>query len=627
MSSEYVTILFQPYGRRIRIELGTTLFEAAELAGVRMRSVCGGNGICGKCRLLLEKGKASPLSPCESKLLTSEEISIGYRLACQTEIVGDVEVAIPPESRIDAQKILTESAIPWIKIVPEVQKLYVRPEALPTSGTAMGRLVLGIEREHQRTVRVSESLSSRLKEIMDLEGGGVTATLIQDGGVFWIIDVESGDKSKRNYGLAIDVGTTKIAAYLVDLNDGRILDMESNYNRQLIYGEDLLSRIDYAHREEDGLEKLRKAVVVTINELEDDITSRNHVEVDEVTGICLSGNTVMTYLLVGVDPAGLSRSDAVVKRDPVKVEAKRLGVKAHEEATAFILPSVSRFVGGDAVADVLASRLFESPDISVLIDMGTNGEIILGSEGWLLSTSCAAGPAFEGWGIGFGMRSVEGAIEQVVIDLESLASSYTTIGGSSVKPRGICGSGLIDAMAEMFKTGILDSLGRLNTKEMSPLIREGLEGKEYVVVPEEETDVEKDIVITQRDIDNLMDSKAATCASIAVLMKKAGLDVSDIDNLYLCGAFGIYMNPKSATTVGVYPEFPNARVVQMGNGAIAGSYLTLVSLEERRKVEEIANTMTYYDLTVDPDFMDEYEAAMFIPGRRELFPNIQNHKY
>jgi uncharacterized 2Fe-2S/4Fe-4S cluster protein (DUF4445 family) len=594
------------------------------LAGVRMRSVCGGSGTCGKCRIILEKGEAPPLGPRDGRFLTSDEISSGYRLACQTRIVGDAEVAIPPESRIDAQKILTEAAIPRVEIHPKVEKLYVRPEALPIRGTAVERLAGGIESEHHKTVRVSGSLSPKLVEVMDLEDAGVTVTMDQGRDIPKVFDVEAGDTSKRNHGLAIDVGTTKVAVYLVDLNDGRIIDVDSEYNRQLIYGEDLLSRIDYAQREREGLDKLQRAVMETINKLEDDIMSRNRVEIDEVTSICLSGNTVMTYLLLGMDPTILSKSDATVRRDPIEMRATRLGVKANEKATAFILPSVSRFVGGDAVGDVLASRLFDSSDISVLIDMGTNGEMILGSEGWLLSTSCAAGPAFEGWGISFGMRSVEGAIEQVAIDRETLASNYTVIGGSSVRPRGICGSGLIDAMAEMFRTGILDPLGRIGTTRKSTFIREGSEGLEYLVAPAEETDVEKDIVITQRDIDNLMDSKAAACAAIAILMKKAGLGVSDIENLYLCGAFGVYMNPNSATTIGVYPEFPNARIVQMGNGAIAGAYLTLVSIGERRRTGEIAGTMTYYDLTVDPDFMEEYEAALFIPGRRELFPNARN---
>jgi uncharacterized 2Fe-2S/4Fe-4S cluster protein (DUF4445 family) len=262
--------------------------------------------------------------------------------------------------------------------------------------------------------------------------------------------------------------------------------------------------------------------------------------------------------------------------------------------------------------------MYESGGVSLLLDIGTNVEAVLGSKGWLLSTTAAAGPAFEGWGIKFGMRSVEGAIDHVKIDPETLKASYTVIGNT--KPRGICGSGLVDAMAEMFRNGILDSLGKVNRKLDSPHVRSGDEGHEYIVAPASETDVGKDIVITEKDVLNLIDSKAAACSAISVMMKKMNLSVDDIAEVYVCGAFASYMDMNSAAAIGLLPEFSKAEMKFLGNGSVAGAYLTLVSRGLRKKADEIAKLMAYFDLLKDADFMDEYTAAYMLPGKRELFP-------
>jgi uncharacterized 2Fe-2S/4Fe-4S cluster protein (DUF4445 family) len=280
---------------------------------------------------------------------------------------------------------------------------------------------------------------------------------------------------------------------------------------------------------------------------------------------------------------------------------------------------VSRFLGGDTVGDILLSRMHESDEISLLLDIGTNVGAIFGSKEWFLSTTAAAGPAFEGWGIRFGMRSVEGAIDRVRIDPTTLKANFTVIG--DVRPRGICGSGLIDVMAEMFRTNILDSLGRINRKLDSPYVRDGDEGYEYVVVPASETDLGEDIVITEKDILNLIDSKAAACSAVSVMMKKMNLSVSDVTKVYVCGAFANYMDLNSAATIGLLPEFTKARVKFLGNGSVAGAYLTLVSRGQRERAEGIASLMTYFDLLKDADFMDEYTAAYMLPGKRELFPS------
>jgi uncharacterized 2Fe-2S/4Fe-4S cluster protein (DUF4445 family) len=411
--------------------------------------------------------------------------------------------------------------------------------------------------------------------------------------------------------------------YFVDLRDGNIVDTESSYNEQLIYGEDLLSRIDYAFRTKGGLSKLQRAAVNTINKIVETIVEKNNISVQEITDVSVAGNTVMTYLLSGLDPSHLVDANIRVSRDPIQRKVRKFGITVNPNATVYCLPNVSRFVGGDAVADLLASGMHESPELSILIDMGTNGEIVIGSKGWLFSTSCAAGPAFEGWEIRFGIRSVEGAIEHVKINSKTLRSTYTVIGGPQHKARGLCGSGIIDAVAEMYRSSTVDFSGKIRDQGKSHLIRNGIDGLEYVVSPASENDLQKDIVITQRDINNLIDSKAAVCGSVAVLMKKVGVTIRDIGNLYLAGAFGNYVDPKSAVTLGIFPEFPNAKIVQLGNGSVAGAYLALLSAKKRVEAEEIAETMTYYDLTIDPDFMEEYSAAFCIPGKPEFFPSIR----
>ncbi len=622
MSEPLFTVIFQPAGKRVLVKKGVTVFEAAEIAGVNIRNVCGGKGTCGKCKIIVQKGEVPSLSDSHKRLLSPEEISEGYRLACQTRILGDLEVSVPLESRIEGQQILTTATISKSEFNPTIRKILLGPELLSAEGdlALKDRLLREVQSMYSMQPTLDDSLLPKIDGIVDQRPEALTVTVCScyRGDSLEIVDVEPGDTSKRNYGLAIDVGTTKIVTYLVDLNAGRIVDVGSDYNAQLIYGEDLLSRIDYAFREKHGLAKLQKAVVETINRVTKTLTSSNRIGTNEITDICIAGNTVMTYLLVGLDPSHLTESTVSVSRDPIELKAAKLGVEANPNARVYCLPSISRFVGGDAVADVLVSGLYDSPEISVLIDMGTNGEILLGSKGWLFSTSCAAGPAFEGWEIKFGMRSVEGAIEHVKIDPETLKASYTVIGG--VKPRGICGSGLIDAIAEMYEAGILSSLGKIRKDVLFPSIRRGPEGFEYVLVPASETDIGKDIVVTQRDVDNLLDSKAAVCGAVAVLLKKVRVSIYDVQNLYLCGAFGIYMDPNSAVTIGIFPEFPNAKVVPLGNGSVAGAYLALLSRDKRRKADGTAEIATYYDLTTDPDFMEEYSAALFIPGNPGLFP-------
>jgi len=618
-SLDNVEVIFQPYGKRTLVQKNSTILDAAQSAGVDLRSTCGGRGECGKCRVIIEKGLVKASRFHDERFLSPQELEVGYHIACKTQILENLTVNVPLETRLEHQRILSEAVIPRIKLDPKIVKVFLESDMLGKDND-LQNLLGAFKKKFSSTAMILDSRMPQI-DIPHTTDEGLTVTTIREDNETRIVDAERGDTSKRIFGIAVDIGTTKVVVYLVNLNDGSIVGVSSEYNAQLLYGEDLISRIDYAVSKPDGLIVLQRAVVDTVNSLLNQLAQVNHVDISEIFDICVSGNTVMTYLLSKLDPKPLNYSRTVVSRDPISFKAEKIGVKVNREASVFCMPNVSRWLGGDTVANILAAGLFESEKISILIDMGTNGEIVIGSSGWLFSTSCASGPAFEGYEIRFGMRSVDGAIEKVKIDSDSLKAEYTVIGGSEMKPRGICGSGIIDLTAEMFETGILNTHGQIQTINTSQ-VRQGPDGMEYVIATADKTDFQKDITISQRDIDKFLDSKAATCAAISVLMRKAGLTISEIDILYLSGAFGHYIDASKAVTIGVFPEFPRAEVIRLGNGSIAGAYLGLLSVENRSKAMAIAKNLTYWDLVDDPLFTDEYYAALLLPGKTELFPNV-----
>lgn len=611
---DQVSIIFQPYGKRARASKDDNVLGIAREAGINIRSICGGKGSCGKCKVVIRKGDIDFRYIPKEKLLTEEELSQGYALACLTRCKSDCEVLIPPESRIEGQKILSDAVIPDIQVDPSVRKLFISSKQL--HGQSYEQLMKSFQLL-TKAPSISSVVDSKLRSIAGRcseEGATLTVGLQEPK----ILDIEVGNTSERNFGLAVDVGTTKVTVYLVDLTTGKIIGTGSDYNRQLTYGEDLVSRIGYTVDRVEGIKNMQRAVIKTTNNLVERLTSEHGVEASWITDVCIAGNTVMTYFFLGKDASSLLDPNIQIPRQSITTDAWRIGLRVNPEAGVYCLPCVSRFLGGDAIGDILLSQMYESPEISLLLDIGTNVEAILGSRGWFLSTTAAAGPAFEGWGIRFGMRSLEGAIDHVKVDPATLKASYTIIG--EARPRGICGSGLIDVMSEMFRNGILDSLGKMNQKLSSPYVRRGDEGYEYVVAQAPETDVGKDIVVTEKDIANLIDSKAAACAAMGVMMKKMKLSVHDVRNVNICGAFATYIDPNSAMAIGLLPEFPKAQVTYLGNGSVAGAYLTLVSRKRREKASEIASLIAYFDLLKDADFMDEYTAAYSLPGKRELFP-------
>ncbi|HIE14279.1 TPA: DUF4445 domain-containing protein, partial [Candidatus Bathyarchaeota archaeon] len=565
-----VKIILNPMNKVVEVNKKTILLDAIREAGVIIRSICGGNGECGTCKVILNSGKVKYISKKYKKMLTPEELSKGYYLACQVKVLSDCEITIPIESRVFNPKILLTMEKIVEEINPASRKYLVKP---PIS--IGGELhPISLEGYSGPTPNISDNARDKLLELRGREP--LTATLTMTGGQPEIIGIEPGDRRRSNYGLAVDLGTTTVVAFLVDLSNGEIVGKMSELNNQITYGEALVSRIAYGS-EPKGLKKLQIEAVRSINDLVDKLTKEASISVKDITDITVGGNTVMNHLLAGIDPSYLAYVDGndKVSRSPIIKRAKDLGIYANPEAYIYCLPNVSRFLGGDAIGDVLAAGMHKSEDISLLVDMGTNGEIIFGNRLWFVSCSCASGPAFEGGGIRFGMRAMRGGIEHVKIDPDTFKAEYTVIGNT--RPRGICGSGIIDLAAEMYSVGLLDFAGKIVEGKTS-LVRRGRDGLEYVVVPAEKTAIGRDIVITQRDIDYLMDSKAANCGGIIVLMRKLKLTIYDVKHVYLAGAFGTYADIENATKFGIFPEFPNAEIHPIGNGSLAGAYAALLSV-------------------------------------------------
>jgi len=606
-------VLFNPVNREITAEKGDTLLDRMQEEGVHIEALCGGKGFCGKCKVILERGTVEKKSTIPDKMLSEDELDNGYYLACMVRLVEDCVFTIPAESRIENPKILISTELEIPNRAPAVTKYLLKSKTNSSSSLLLSYRKLDLIDYTGTAPRVSDEVYGRVSKL----GDQVTVTVSRTNGFPEIINAEAGDTREKNYGVAIDIGTTTLVAILVDLNTGEIIGRNSAMNSQITYGEDLVTRTAIA-RSQEGLKKLQKTVVDSLNEVILGMLEAAGVSPDEVNDITVGGNTVMNHLFAGLESGYLEIANIEVPRDPIIIKSKEVGLAVNPESYIYCVPNVSRFLGGDAVGDVIASGMHQSEDMSLMVDLGTNGEIVFGNNKWLFSCSCASGPAFEGEGVRHGMRAAVGGIDHITIDLETKKARVSTIGDAPAK--GICGSGLIDLIAEVYRAGIMDFSGKFVTG--MPYTRNGKWGLEYLVVPAEETSVDRDIVLTQGDLDYVIDSKAAACGAITVLMKKLRIGVEDTKNIYLAGAFGTYTDMGSATTLGIFPEFPNGEYHPLGNGSLSGAYATLLSVDKRKEAAEVAKNMVYIDLLVDLEFIEEYSKALYIPGAKEYFPSL-----
>jgi len=632
MKKDKVKVTFLPEGEVVWIEKGATLLDAARKGGIYVNSICGGDGICGKCKVIVREGEVITRP---TTLLKREEIKKGYVLACQAKVTQDVVVEVPPESRVEGKILIDKDAQRFralyaplkeqvfFRHYPLVQKLYLElpPPSLQDNICDHLRLYRGIRRKievpiMQTGLKVIRSLPYIVREY----NWKVTATLGIRGGTVEVIQVEGGDTSDRNFAIAVDVGTSTVVAHLVNLNTFETIDAEATYNSQMIYGEEVTRRIIYA--ELKGEHKLREAIVDDINNLITTLISRNNIKLNDIMAVLCAGNTAMMHFLLELNPSQIRKEPYVpVCTCPPPVRAAEVGIRINPRGLLYSLPSIASWVGADITAGVLATGIYQAEELTMLIDIGTNGEIVVGNKEWMVCCSASAGPAFEGSGVRSGMRAAEGAIEKVKISEEGRVH-YTTIGG--VKPRGICGSGLIDVMAELLKAGFIDRAGRLNPNlDKRVKVREG--EVEFVLVPSSQTATGEDIVITQADIENILRAKAAIFAGINVLMRILNLDFQDIKRIYLAGGFGNYLDKENAIILGLIPDIERERIQFVGNTSILGAKMALLSKDALDTAYYISKNITYYDLITYPGYMDEFMSAKFLPHTdTSLFPSLKN---
>ncbi|MCX7935354.1 MAG: ASKHA domain-containing protein, partial [Planctomycetota bacterium] len=451
-----------------------------------------------------------------------------------------------------------------------------------------------------------------MADALRAQNGRVTVTLIREPGHLHVIRIEAGDATTRHFGIAVDVGTTTVAVHLIHLALGRILATRSDYNGQIPCGLDVISRINYAARP-GGLDELRQRVLDTVNRLIAQAAASHGVAPEEITNAVVSGNTTMTHLLLGLKPEYIRLAPYV----PTVLEvpyltAAEVGLCINPDSWVYFSPAVGSYVGGDITAGILCTDLAADTDaISLFIDIGTNGEIVLGNRDFLMACACSAGPAFEGGGIDCGMRAALGAIESVQIDPATGTARYATIGG--VRPKGICGSGMVELLANLFLTGWLDAAGKFERRRPSPAIRVTDKRASYVLAPAEESGTGRPIAVSEVDIENILRAKAAIYSACSLLLAEAGLSFADVANIYIAGGFGRYLDLEKAVVIGLLPDLPPERFHYIGNASLMGSYMVVLSQDFRERQIELARRMTYFDLSTTPAYMDQYTSALFLP--------------
>jgi uncharacterized 2Fe-2S/4Fe-4S cluster protein (DUF4445 family) len=639
---EKFKVTFYPDNKTIEVEKGKTVLSAAISAGVYINSSCGGDGVCGRCKVIVKKGQviAQPTGR-----VSLEERKQGMYLACLANIHSDLEVEIPAESRLDFEKLSPQELELRLKglyseseeiasaksILPDeifahsplATKLYLElpPPDLKDKISDLERLYRQIRRIQDISI-MQTGLTNirRLGELLRSSDWKVTVTLGKRNGTAEIVLIESGDTSRKNFGVCFDIGTTTVSGQLVDLNTKSVLGTKATYNKQASFGSDVITRIIYAQKE-DGLEKLHHAVIDGMNQMVQELIREHNIDLNDVTCVLCAGNTTMIHLLLRVDPAYIRKEPYVPTANFVPtIRAAEAGIKINPRGLLSCVPGVSSYVGGDVTAGVLACGLDNEDQLCILIDIGTNGEIVLGNKEFLISASASAGPAFEGSGLSCGMRASSGAIQRVKITPAQFKPVYEVIGGA--KPRGICGSGYIDLIAQMLKSGLLEKDGKIK-RIGNERIREGEYGWEFVVASKGESDSSSDIVVTETDIDNIKRAKAAIYAATAILVRHMSLEFKDIKKFFIAGGFGTYIDIRHAVSIGLLPDLDEGRFIFVGNSSLAGSRQVLLSSEAMKKANEIARKMTYFELSVDPAYMDEYMAALFFPHTDlKLFPSI-----
>jgi uncharacterized 2Fe-2S/4Fe-4S cluster protein (DUF4445 family) len=645
-------VIFMPSGRRGRVRHGENLLDAARHMGVEIESICGGRLTCGKCKVRIEEGHfakhgitseaghVTAVSDGETRLLQRLH-SDDCRLSCNARVTGDVLIFVPEESQAHKQIIRKAATERVIDVQPAIRQVYVEVDraALGQHRGDWGRLQDALAEQWQLTnLTIDLPVLRQLQETLRRQNWAVTVTLWQAREV---IDVQPGYQ-EGIYGLAVDVGSTTVAGFLCDLRTGQILATESVMNPQVTYGEDLMSRISYAMTHADGLDKMHAAIIEALNKLAATAAREAGIRARQIQEAVLVGNTTMTHILLGISPLELGGAPfALANRDGMDLKARDLGLRLHPGAYVHVLPAQAGHVGADNVAVLLAEAPHRQDELVLTVDVGTNAEIVLGNRERLYSASSPTGPAFEGAQIAYGMRAAPGAIERVRLDPTTLVASFRVIGeerwshewqiGRDVpvetQPRhlaaGICGSGIIEVVAEMFVCGIVQPDGRFNPNLSHERVAwHGRKGS-YLLATAEQSATGEPIWVTQDDVRNIQLAKAALYAGCKLLMNRMG--VTAVDRIVLAGAFGSYIDPKYAMLLGLIPDCDLEKVVAVGNAAGDGARIALLNRHKREEAQHLAEWVTYIETAVDPDFQNEFVGAIHFPHASDPFPHLQGY--
>ena len=622
-------VLFLPHETEIEVPDGETIIHAAMEAGVHINASCGGEGVCGKCRVRIEQGTVEGGI---SEKLSQEDRDKGFRLACHAAVKGDLVVRIPVESAMDASALrmhktprksahIREYNFEELKekglFVPPVEKKFLQlPEPTPQDNLPdITRLISHLKAEHdEHRLDVALSVIRKIPDAIREKDFEVTATLVRavrDVGKTRLINVQPGDTTSRSYAIAMDIGTTTIYGQVIDLISGDVLAEYGDFNGQISYGEDVITRIVYAEKP-GGLERLHEVVMGTINKVLEKIIKRSGIDHEDLSTITLAGNTTMTQLMLKINPRYIRRSPyvpAATLYPPTR--AKDLGMAVKDHVSALVYPAVSSYVGGDIVAGVMGSGIYRTEKLTLYLDVGTNAEIVIGNRDWLACAACSAGPAFEGGGLKYGMRAEKGAIEDFSIDPVTYEPMIITIG--HVRPKGICGSGLITMVATLFEMGILDNLGKFNRDLETPRIRQKDGVYEYVLAWKDETQIDRAVTLTEIDIENLIRAKGAIYSGCMTLLTEVGMNIQDIEHIILAGGFGSYVDLEKAMVIGLLPETDPDKVTFIGNGSLMGARMSSLTNRIRKDVVEVTKKMTNFELSDTTSYMDNYIAALFLP--------------
>ncbi len=612
--SDHVTVTFEPTGAKAKVPVGTNLYEAAQQAGVEVSGSCGGQGTCGECQVIIADGMVSELTSQERKLLAPALIKEGTRLACQTELLDDAVVRVPSVQEVVVRKALPAELIRSVPLAPNVQcyDIKVPASSLDDQRSDFRRLAEAITKQPSNltaTIQCLRGLASALRT----EDQRITVTAVGSQ----IVDVRPASQRSPVLGVAVDIGTSTVAVYLVDLETGEHLVTAAGQNPQTQFGADVVSRIQYVNSHTDGLIVLRDDVLIAINQLIRQAVEGAGAAPTDVYEATIVGNTCMHHIFLGLEPRYLAQSPYVpVTTEAVSTSASRLGLGINPHGNVFCLPCMAGFVGADTVGVIVASELTRRDQPVLAVDIGTNGEIALWSGERLLTASCAAGPAFEGAQIHHGMRAAPGAIDEVFVSDGDLA--VHTIDDEPA--RGICGSGLFDAMAVLLELGLVDAMGHIvdgrSSETLSDIVARRVEGEaneRHVVLADAGQSANGPVVLTQRDVREIQLAKSAIRASTEMLLEMVGLKPDDLDEVLIAGAFGNFINPASALRIGLLPELPEGKIAGIGNAAGAGAILVLISQRERDYARQVAEMAEHIELFRRSDFQDRFAEYMTFP--------------